>query len=74
MTALENLMMVPADQPGENLVNAFFRRGRVMREERGTRGQAEDVIDFLQARACEERAAPAISPAARRSCSNSAAP
>ncbi len=41
MTALENLMMVPADQPGENVVNACASAaGRVMHEERGTRGKA----------------------------------
>ena len=48
MTALENLMMVPANQSGENVVNAFFRRGRVMHEERGTRGQAEEVMQLLR--------------------------
>ena len=48
MTALENLMMVPAKQCGENVVNAFFRRGKVMREERGTRGKAEEIIELLR--------------------------
>jgi branched-chain amino acid transport system ATP-binding protein len=48
MTALENLMMVPANQSGENVINAFFRRGRVKREEHGTRGQAEEVMQLLR--------------------------
>ena len=48
MTALENLMMVPANQCGENVVNAFFRRGKVVHEERHTRGKAEEIIQLLR--------------------------
>ena len=48
MTALENLMMVPADNRGESVFNAFFRRGRLETEELATRRKAQDVIDFLQ--------------------------
>ena len=48
MTALENLMMVPAGQSGENVFNAFFRRGAVGREEIETRRKAEDVIATLR--------------------------
>ena len=47
MSALENLMMVPADQTGENLGAAWFRRGRVRRQEERVRAQAEEVIDFI---------------------------
>ena len=48
MTALENLMMVPAGQSGEAVFNAWFRRGRVMAEEAATRRRAEDVIAVLR--------------------------
>lgn len=48
MTALENLMMVPAGQAGESVLNAWFRRGKVMAEEAGTRRRAEDVISVLR--------------------------
>ncbi|MGI6855059.1 ABC transporter ATP-binding protein [Mesorhizobium sp. 1B3] len=48
MTALENLMMVPADQPGESVLNAWFRRSNVMAEETETRRRAEDVIAVLR--------------------------
>lgn len=34
MTVLENLMVAPADQPGESLLNVFFRPGRVRSAER----------------------------------------
>ena len=47
MSALENLMVVPADQAGENLGPAWFRRGRVRCEEKRIRARAEEVIDFL---------------------------
>ena len=48
MTALENLMMVPAGQSGESVFNAWFRRGRMAVEEAATRRRAEDVIDVLR--------------------------
>ena len=47
MSALENLMMVPADQMGEDLGAAWFRRGRVRREEERVRARAEEVIEFI---------------------------
>ena len=47
MSALENLMVVPADQAGEHLDAAWFRRGRVRREEERVRARAEEVIDFI---------------------------
>ncbi|MCF3932070.1 ABC transporter ATP-binding protein [Acuticoccus sp. M5D2P5] len=43
----ENLMMVPPDQPGENLVNAWFRPRRVAEEEAKLRKKADEVLDFL---------------------------
>ena len=48
MTALENLMMVPAGQSGESVFNAFFRRGRLATEELATRRKAEDVLQVLR--------------------------
>ena len=48
MTALENLMMVPANQAGESIVNAFFRRGLLDQQERATRSKAEDVLQVLR--------------------------
>ena len=47
MSALENLMMVPAGQAGEDLGAAWFRRGRVRRQEEGIRARAAEVIDFI---------------------------
>ena len=48
LTVLENLMMVPAKQPGERLRDAWFRPGRVREYERGVRDRAREVIDFLE--------------------------
>jgi branched-chain amino acid transport system ATP-binding protein len=48
MTALENLMVVPGDQPGEHLANAWFRPGLVRSREQHVRQKALDVIDFLK--------------------------
>ncbi|MEL6751874.1 MAG: ABC transporter ATP-binding protein, partial [Pseudomonadota bacterium] len=47
LTVLENLMMVPPGQLGENLAATWFRRGAIRREERAIREKAEEVIDFL---------------------------
>lgn len=48
LTALENLMMVPRDQPGEKLINTWFRPGVVADAEQAVRQKANDVIDFLK--------------------------
>jgi len=48
MTALENLMVVPGGQPGESLVNVWFRPDFVRRAEHHVRQKALDVIDFLK--------------------------
>ncbi|MCB9992349.1 MAG: ABC transporter ATP-binding protein [Hyphomicrobiaceae bacterium] len=48
MTALENLMMVPAGQPGESLLTTWLSPGAVKSEEVAVRQKAEDVIDFLK--------------------------
>ncbi|MEE9314949.1 MAG: ABC transporter ATP-binding protein [Rhizobiaceae bacterium] len=47
LTVLENLMMVPADQMGERLMNTWFRRGAVRDQEEEIHAKAEDVINFL---------------------------
>ncbi len=47
MTARENLMMVPADQSGEMLWNAWFGRRRIAREERELMRKADEVLEFL---------------------------
>ena len=47
LTVLENLMMVPADQMGERLINTWFRRSAVRGQEEEIRAKAEDVINFL---------------------------
>ena len=48
MTALENLMVVPGDQPGERLANIWFRPDFVRKAEHHVRQKALDVIDFLK--------------------------
>ena len=48
LTVRENLMMVPADQPGETLWDAWFAPGRVRAREAEVRARADEVIDFLQ--------------------------
>ncbi len=50
LSVIENLMMVPAGQPGENLFEAWFRGRKVREFERTVRERAEEVIDFLQIR------------------------
>jgi branched-chain amino acid transport system ATP-binding protein len=47
LTVLENLMMVPGKQSGENLVNALFKPSLVRKEEVRVKEKALDVIDFL---------------------------
>ena len=47
MSCLENLMMVPADQMGETLWNAWFSRKAVKAEEERIREKAHDVLKFL---------------------------
>ena len=48
MTALENLMMVPGDQPGESLFDNWLRPRLVQSRETEVRKKALDVIDFLK--------------------------
>ncbi len=48
MTALENLMMVPGDQPGESLRATWLTPSLVRNREIEVRQRANDVIDFLK--------------------------
>jgi len=48
LTVLENLMVVPADQPGEQLRHAWFHPQRVRKSEQRVRERAREVIEFLE--------------------------
>lgn len=48
LTVRENLMMVPSDQPGESLLNTWFRKELVREQEAKVRERADEVIDFLE--------------------------
>ena len=48
LTVRENLMMVPGDQSGERLMEAWFRPAHVRDQEASIRAKANEVIDFLQ--------------------------
>ncbi len=47
LTVLENLMMVPGNQSGENLVTALLKPKLVEKEEESIKAKALDVIEFL---------------------------
>jgi len=47
MTALENLMVVPPGQLGENLLATWFQPGRVAAQDVAVRQKANDVLDFI---------------------------
>ena len=47
LTVLENLMMVPGNQLGENLVNALLKPALVKKEEERVKHKAYEVIEFL---------------------------
>ena len=48
LTVLENLMVVPGNQPGERLRDAWFRPGLAREYEDGVRERAREVIEFLE--------------------------
>ena len=50
LTVLENLMMVPGNQSGENLLNAFLKPSLIKKEEEIILSKAYEVIDFLNLR------------------------
>ena len=47
LSVLENLMMVPANQSGENLMTALLKPSLVRTEELKVKQKAQDVVDFL---------------------------
>ena len=47
LTVRENLMMVPANQSGESLLDTWFRPKRIFQEERNLYTKANEVLDFL---------------------------
>lgn len=47
MTVLENLMVVPPAQPGENIFKAWFSGAAVRRREKEVMARAEDALEFL---------------------------
>ena len=47
LTVLENLMMVPGNQAGENLMKALFKPSLVNKEEQIIRAKAYKVVEFL---------------------------
>ena len=47
LSVLENLMMVPANQLGESLMNSWLKRQQIQEEERALQSKAEEVVDFL---------------------------
>ena len=47
LSVLENLMMVPGNQSGEQLMNAIFKPSLIMKEENIIKQKAFEVIEFL---------------------------
>ncbi len=48
LTTRENLMMVPAHQPGERLLDVWLRPADVRANEAKVRARADDVLSFLE--------------------------
>ena len=48
MTVLENLMVVPAMQTGEKILNTWFKRKKIENEEKEIKEKALEVINFLK--------------------------
>jgi len=48
LTVLENLLVVPGDQPGERLRHSWFNFGRVREVEARNRDRALEVVEFLE--------------------------
>ena len=47
LSVLENLMMVPGNQSGEKLMNAFLKPSLVAKEEEQIKEKAKEVVEFL---------------------------
>lgn len=48
MTVLENLMLVPSGQSGENIWNSWFRGSKVENEEKANAAKAYETLEFLE--------------------------
>ncbi|PWG62049.1 ABC transporter ATP-binding protein [Sediminicurvatus halobius] len=48
MTVRENLMIVPAGQQGESLLQSWLRWARIVRQDREILRRADEVLDFLE--------------------------
>lgn len=48
MSVFENLLLAPHDQRGEQLTNAWFRRGAVAEDERRVQERAEEILELLE--------------------------
>ena len=48
LTVLENLMMVPGGQAGERLINNWFNRAQVAKQEKLIANKAREVMEFLK--------------------------
>jgi len=48
LTVRENLMMVPAGQMGERLLDTWLKPAQVRQEEEQVRAKADEVIEFLE--------------------------
>ena len=46
LSVLENLMMVPANQSGENLINNFLKPNLIKQEEKDVKDKAKEVENF----------------------------
>jgi len=54
MTVLENMMMVPGSQLGENLWNNWIRLKQVKRQEATNREKALEILEFLKLEALRD--------------------
>ena len=48
MTVLENMMLAPKGQRGENLLVSWFRQSEVAEDERRLRAEAKEMLEFLE--------------------------
>jgi branched-chain amino acid transport system ATP-binding protein len=48
MSVLENLMLIPENQGGENILNIWFRPGSVKKQEREIRDKALGILEFVE--------------------------
>ena len=47
LSVFENLMMVPGNQLGENIINSWLKRGQIQNQEKKLKKKAEEVLEFL---------------------------